>query len=119
MNLVLENTLKALKGFRADLTTEKKAQLQIQSHLDSQDLGYTRHQDLGVGDIPDFFHLTAGIIIEVKIKGSKIAIFNQCVRYCQHDQVTALIICTSKAMGFPGRINGKPCYYICLGKAWL
>lgn len=67
--------------------------------------------------IPDFFQ--DGIAMEVKIKGSARSIYAQCKRYCAHERVRALILVTSRNMGFPAMINGKPCYYINLSEAWL
>lgn len=65
----------------------------------------------------DFF--IDGIGIEVKIKGGKMSIYKQCERYCKDDKITSLILVTNRSMGFPKKINGKDCYYLNLGKAWL
>lgn len=57
--------------------------------------------------------------VEVKIKASKRAIYKQCERYCQFDSIESLILVTNTSMGFPEQINGKDCYILNLGKAWL
>lgn len=57
--------------------------------------------------------------IEVKIKAGKRAIYKQCERYCQFETIHSLILVTNTSMGFPQQINGKSCYVINLGKAWL
>lgn len=102
-----------------DLTKEKITQAQVQQVLDMSGLLFVREYHLDKINIPDFFHDTCGIAIEVKIKGSKIAIYKQCERYCNFEAVKVLILCTNKAVGFPKEINGKPCYLINIGKAWL
>lgn len=65
----------------------------------------------------DFF--IDGIGIEVKIKGSRKKIYDQCKRYCRFQQINSLILVTNRSMGFPPEINGKPCYIVHLGKSWL
>lgn len=73
--------------------------------------------ELDERNIIDFFG--GGIGIEVKINGSKRSIFNQCNRYCQFPVIKEFILVTNKSMGLPETINGKPCYVVNLGKAWL
>jgi hypothetical protein len=65
------------------------------------------------------FLLYSCIGIEVKIMGAKRAIYRQCTRYCKFDQIASLLLVTNVSMGFPEQINGKDCYIIKLGKAWL
>ncbi len=113
---VLQGAIKAIKGKRLNLTNEKTTQAEIYELI--KDMGFVREFHLNDKDIPDFFH-KIGIVIEVKIKGSKMEIYRQCERYCQSDKVTGLILCTKKPMGFPKEINGKPCYFISLSAAWL
>lgn len=66
----------------------------------------------------DFF-LFDSIAVEVKINGQKRAIYKQCERYCGFEEVKELLLVTNVAMGFPEQINGKDCYVLSLGKAWL
>lgn len=104
------------------LSEEKITQVQIYEALTATNrYAFTREYYLDKEKLnkPDFFETEFGIAIEVKIKGQKKAIYRQCERYCKFDQVKYLILCTNKSLGFPPEINGKPCYYIHLGKAWL
>lgn len=57
--------------------------------------------------------------IEVKIKSSARSLYNQCVRYCQFDDIKNLLLITNVAMGFPSEINNKGCYFLNLSKGWL
>lgn len=67
----------------------------------------------------DFFLPVDGIGIEVKTKGQKRAIYTQCERYCELDQVKKLILVSSQSMGFPKELNGKDCYVVNMSDAWL
>lgn len=106
-----------IKQFKFDLSTESILQKQIEDVFKNGLYKYEREFELNKNDRPDFF--IDGIAIEVKIKGSAKAIYKQCERYCKSDKVRALILVTNKTIGFPKEINGKPCYLIQLGKAWL
>jgi len=79
-----------------------------------------REHRLAPGDIVDFFIGSAGVAIEVKLKRNQPAsILRQLERYARHDAVQALVLVTNRAMGLPPEINGKPAYYVSLGRAWL
>lgn len=68
-------------------------------------------------DIIDF--MVMGLGIEVKIKGSKTAIYRQVERYAQHDRIKVLLLITNKAVKMPEIINSKRVYVMQLGGAWL
>ncbi len=106
-----------LSKFKFPLADEKKLQSAIQSILDKNKIKYQREYRLDNRNIPDFF--IDGIAIEIKIKGGAKSIYRQCERYCSFDSVTNLILITGRSMGFPEEINGKSCYVIKLGTAWL
>lgn len=115
---IVRTVLQTLRGRRVNLTKEKETQREIEGFLRSPfgDM-LEREKHLSAEDIPDFF--IRGVAIEVKIKGNKRAIYNQCVRYCSYPQVEALILITGIRMGFPEEINGKNCYVFNLSSAWL
>lgn len=106
-----------LEKKRFSVQDEKETQQQVQDILQENKLAFIREHQLSAKDIPDF--LIGSVVIEVKIKGRPIDILRQCTRYCQHKTVNALILLTNKLTGFPEEINGKPCYVINMGKAWL
>ncbi|HEY4288253.1 MAG TPA: hypothetical protein VGN00_14210 [Puia sp.] len=110
----------AIRKRRFPLHDEKQLQKEIGEALASIIQGGTLSREfvLDRNNIIDFF-VDPGIGIEVKIKGSKRDIFRQCTRYCQFDIVKSLILITNLSMGFPEQINGKDCYVIKLGTAWL
>ncbi len=115
----ITTVLSALKGFRADMNNEKNTQQQLHQVLTAKGFDFVREYYLDKNNIPDLFNAAAGIAIEVKIKGQKSAIFKQLLRYSRFEQVKILVLCSNKSLGLPTLINGKPAYYIHLGKAYL
>ncbi len=115
--LMIKHLFSILSKERIPISNEKEAQAHIANTLTSAEIKYERERAINPGDIPDFF--IDGIAIEVKIKGNAMAIFKQCERYCKSEQVKQLILITNRSMGFPEKINGKSCYVLITGKAWL
>lgn len=114
---ILYSTLLTLRKARLSVSLESETQVQCQDALaDIPDV--QRHFKLNDKDIPDFF-ISGFIAVEVKIKGDAKAIKKQCDRYCADRRVKCLILITNRSMGFPSSINGKDCYVINIGRAWL
>lgn len=109
--------IKTLSSYRFPLNKEKDTQASIETRFVENDIEYSREHRLDSENIPDFF--IDGIAIEIKIKGNAKKIYKQCERYCKFEEVKQLILVTNRSMGFPKEINGKPCYFVNLGKAWL
>lgn len=116
-NVDPQKIISILSRSRFLLENEKEAQAEIAQKLLDNGIFATREHQLDSRNIPDFF--IDGIAIEVKIKGNARQIYKQCERYCNFDEVKQLILVTSRSMGFPTSINGKPCYYVNMGKSWL
>lgn len=106
-----------LSSSRLSVQDEKETQQQIEKVFMDNHVNYEREFKLDSKNIPDFF--IDGIAIELKIKGQAKKIYKQCERYCQFEQVKELILITNRSMGFPSYVNGKSCYIIKIGKAWL
>ncbi len=113
----IQTVVSALNSKRLPVNSEKELQAEIEKLFIQSGIKYEREYRLDANNIPDFF--IDGVAIEVKIKGSKKAIYKQCERYCGFDQTKALLLVTSRSMGFPQQINGKDCYYYSLSKNWL
>lgn len=107
-----------IQSKRFSLSGEKSLQVAMATEFEKAGFVFHREVRLAPGDIIDFL-FEGGIGLEVKIKGGKMDIYSQCVRYCASDRVGALILATNVAMGFPPSIAGKPAYMASLGKAWL
>lgn len=98
---------------------EKSVQAAIATVLDSHGIDYKREVRLSNEDIVDFM-LPGGIAVEVKLnKAKKREVFRQCKRYCEHPQVKVIVLITATIMGFPPEIEGKPAYYVSMGRGWL
>jgi len=116
----IDDIASLLKRKRFLLHDEKVLQRDIYTALlEIMDPGFViKELQLDPDNIIDFF-VYDGIGIELKIKGSKRQIYKQCERYCRFDEIKSLILITNLSMGFPEQINGKDCYVLKLGSAWL
>lgn len=106
-----------LGGQRYSLGREKETQAEIAASLDERSIPHEREVDLGGRNIIDFMVGRTGI--EVKIAAPKQAIFRQCKRYCETGRLSALVLASNTAIGFPAEIAGVPCFVVSLGRAWL
>lgn len=117
--------IKILSSVRLPVQDEKETHTAIEKVFFGNKVTFYREYRIDEKNIPDFLVVTKwlpivkGIAIEVKIKGSARKIYKQCERYCQFDSVSELLLITNRSMGFPKEINGKPCYFLNIGKAWL
>lgn len=121
-----QEVIRALTGWRCDLLNEKTTQGDIAAALQAAGIPFVREQRIGGGEIIDFVvdngarvNGAGGIGIEVKIKGSKRALYRQIVRYCDLGVLDALIVATSVPIGLPDLINGTPVFVRDLTRAWL
>ena len=110
--------VRLLESTRFVLSGEKAVQEKLSATLEAAGIRHRRELEIAPGDIVDFM-IEGGTVIEMKIKAPKRAIYRQCARYCAHPQVTALVLATATAIGFPPEIEGKPCYVASLGRGWL
>lgn len=115
---VASNIVRLLRRSRISLGGEIVAQDSIERALTSAGFAFEREKRLAPRDIVDFL-VEPGIAIEVKIAGSKRAIYAQCKRYCEHGAVRGIILASSVPMGLPPLIEGKPAWLASLGRGWL
>jgi hypothetical protein len=109
--------LAALRSHRFPLDDEKRLQAVICDTLSARGFAIEREVALGDGDIIDAVVGTVGI--EIKIKGARRRIYQQCERYLRHERIEALILATSLAISLPVANGAKPCVVCNLGRAWL
>jgi hypothetical protein len=114
--MTASTVMQALAGKRLPLQNEKLLQAELANLLPKFFREYHLADGLG---IIDFYYFNSKIGIEVKIKGNRKDIYRQVTRYCQSSEINVLILLTNRAMGLPEFINGKPCYVVNLGTAWL
>jgi hypothetical protein len=109
---------KFFKKNRFSLEDEKKLQIEIELRMLLYEIRFHREKQLDKANIIDFLVFDK-VGVEIKLKGSKVAIYRQCERYCNFDQIKALFLITNKSMTLPPQINGRSCYVLNLSEAWL
>ncbi len=107
-----------LRRHRIDLTDEKRAQADMEKVF--ADAGYVvaREHRLSGADIVDFM-VNGSTAVEVKVGGSRMAIYRLLERYAAHDAVTDLLLVSNVRSHCPKTINGKPAVVAQLGAAWI
>lgn len=112
--------MQSLKGKRFQLTNEKSLQDEIYQVLlkEFPDAIIEKEFHFDEKNIIDF-RIDNHLGIEVKIKGGKRSLYNQCARYCNFNEIQSLLLITTLSMGFPQEINNKECYMFKLAQAWL
>ena len=110
-----------LHGARVDLSTEKAAQAEVAAVLVRALPGVTVEREARLSDKDVVDVLVGGeVAVEVKLREhGKMAVFRQLRRYARHERVRALVLVTNQAMGLPAEIEGKPAFYVSLGRGWL
>lgn len=107
-----------LRNKRFMLSNEKSVQADIEKLFKSLSVSHKREHILDENNIIDFL-MDNGVGIEVKIKGQKRAMYKQCERYAQFEDIKQLILLTSVSTGMPQEINNKPIHVLNLSRAWL
>lgn len=113
--------------YRLPLSDEKDLQTKIAEMLTLEKVPFAREVRLDDHDIVDFMAgegaclqpLQPACAIEVKIGGSRRAIFRQIERYCAHPQVSEIVLATNVPMSLPIEIGGKRTAIAHLGRSWL
>ncbi|RSK50081.1 hypothetical protein [Hymenobacter rigui] len=113
----LAQVLAILKGRRFDLQNEKVLQLQLAQAFEAAALPAQREVSLSPASIIDF--MVGSIGVEVKIKGTPKAIYQQCQRYCESEHITSLLLLTNKQVRLPASLHGKHTHVFNLGLSWL
>ena len=110
-----------LQQQRFSTSQEKLTQMEVERFLASEGVIYEREKHLSDRDIPDFLIQTqfGSVVLEVKTRCPRKAIYRQLERYAGHQVVNGLILLTGTSMGLPPKINGKPSIVVSLGAGWL
>lgn len=108
-----------LRGLRLPLHDEIRTQADIAAAFAAAGWDFAREHRLDRSRKLDFFLPAIGLAVEVKVKGGKRAMHDQCLRYCEHPDVRCLVLATAVATGFPPELAGKPCFVASLGRGWL
>lgn len=110
-----------LEQQRFSMSQEKQTQAEIEEFLKSKGFYYEREKRLSAQDVPDFILNTGdgNILLEVKTRCSRRAVYRQLERYAQHNNVNGLVLLTATSMKLPNQINGKPAIVVSIGAGWL
>lgn len=102
-------TARILANYRFDTTNEDCLQRGIAAALTAEDIPYKREVVLAKTDRIDFL-LEDGCGVEVKTAGAPTAVLRQLYRYAANDQVTSLLLVTTRPQhnSLPDVIDGKP-----------
>jgi hypothetical protein len=106
---------------RFGVAQEKQTQQEVEQFLLHANIAFEREKRLSAHDIPDFFIQSefGSIVLEVKTRYQRRAIYRQLERYAGHENVKGLILLTGTSMNLPREINGKPAIVVSLGAGWL
>lgn len=94
--MTADEVVELLGRFRFRHTSEEDLQRAIAQVLERSGVPFRREVKLGPRDRIDFL-LDGGVGIEVKVKGSATQAARQLQRYAKSDQVTELVLVTSRS----------------------
>jgi hypothetical protein len=109
----LRRITQVLPDYAYSFGDEKQFHDGLEIALRGNGLPFTREYVAGPQDRFDFF-CENGVVIEAKIKGSLSEALRQVDRYCQRDDVSAVVIVTTRLWGSTARLkpdaelHGKP-----------
>lgn len=118
MTFTSNNIIALLKSHRFFLHNEKSLQSDIAALFTSKKVPFNREHYLDENNIMDFI-VADGIGLEIKIDGTKRAIYEQCLRYSKFPEVKELILFTNKQLGTPHLYEGKRFNIVNIGTAWF
>lgn len=114
----IQTIIGLIRSARIDLSSEKRAQADVEQILTQAGIAFDREFPLTDSDIIDFMVEDVGI--ELKLKGArKKEVYRQLCRYARQPRVGSLILASNLSMGLPAQIEGKDAYFVRLGEAWL
>lgn len=103
---------------RYRLGSEGLLQIDIAEHLQANGVAFEREVKLGPADRIDFL-VERSIGVEVKAKAVARQIYRQLSRYAEYEALSGLILISNTAIGLPVELNGKPLYFVSVGRCML
>lgn len=113
----IPSIVRIIQSRRFSLSDEKRLQAEMAEVFTEAGIEHQRECRLDAANIVDF--KIDDVVIEVKIKSPRTALYRQIERYCEFNEVKALILVTNVPTGMPAEVKGKPVYVVSLAKAWL
>lgn len=117
--MTVHDIAEILKGVALPVNNEIATQNAIETRFIEKGVSYLREHCLSKESRPDF--MIDDVVIEVKIKGNRKSIFQQCLRYLEFENVTGLVLVTNKSIGdFTSLVPAnKQLRIVKIGNAWL
>ena len=96
--MLLRRVLETLPRFAYRFSNEVELHKAMALVLDGAGIAYQREFVAGPQDRFDFL-LDSGLVIEAKVKGSITPALSQCARYLKRDDVSAVVLTTTRYWG--------------------
>jgi hypothetical protein len=114
--LLLRRVLETLPRFSYRFSNEAELHKAMALVLDGAGIEYEHEHAAGPEDRFDFL-LDSGIVIEAKVKGSITPALSQCARYLNREDVSAVVLTTTRYWGrtlpiYHTKDGGKPIHTI-------
>jgi hypothetical protein len=109
IDMLIRTVVETLPRYRYRFADEKALHDGIAEALTGAGLAFERESVAGPRDRFDFL-LPDGVVIEVKVDGSAGDAVRQVARYCARDDVSAVVLATTKGWQVPSclELHGKP-----------
>lgn len=115
---MIDAIITLIRSARLDLSSEKRAQADLETVFQQAGVPYEREVELSEDDIVDF--MVEGVGVELKLRNAgKKKVYKQLCRYAKHPRVERLLLASNLSMGLPPTIEGKDAYFVKLGEGWL
>lgn len=108
--LILRSIVETLPRFSYNFASETVLHEGIAKVLTEAGIGFEREFVAGPKDRFDFL-VPPGVVIEAKVQGSMSEPLSQVSRYAQRDDVSAVVLVTTRFWGrmkVPDKLHGKP-----------
>lgn len=103
---------------RLTLSNEAAAQDDLEAFFVEHGVAFEREFRLTAADRPDF--MVEGVAVELKAnRANATQIIGQLARYAAHPDVKAVVLLSNRAVALPKEIEGKPAFFVSMGRAWL
>ncbi len=112
---VVSRIIEAVTSRRWRWKDEAELQRLLAAAFVEDEIKLAREYTLTATERPDFFHLAAGVAVEVKVKGAAASVMRQLWRYASRPEVAVVILITSvarHAASMPATLYDKPLHVV-------
>jgi hypothetical protein len=115
----------SVRMVRLVFNNESQLQRELGKHLQAKGFGFKPEVRFAVlddepsTDTVDFFDEESGVVIETKVRFTKMALLRQLKRYARHDTVRGFVVVAPRVVHLPAQIGKKPLMAVELWKAMV